>query len=140
MSKSFISCFLVSTLVLPALVIPIVADAQARPCAAVSPVAQQRIAALTGVLTSANADYVAYAQAMHITGVAPSDIVAETDPSVCTAVTDAIAAYLRGHAAISNYLVLRAGNSRFIALDPTGSVSFVYSVSASYDDVQVSLK
>jgi hypothetical protein len=76
---------------------------------------------------------------MGITGATAANVVAETDAAVCTAVTDAIIAKLHASPATSNYYVLRAG-SRFIAMDPNGTASVLYSVSSTYDDVRISLK
>lgn len=115
--------------------------AQTRACPVATTMGAQHADALISVLTSSRPSYVAYAQKMGVAGLTPGSIVAETDANVCTAVSDAIATDLHGSpkSALSNYLVLRAGQ-RFIALDPTGRVSLVYSVSSSYDDVRVSLK
>lgn len=116
-------------------------SAQVRSCPAATTMGTQRANALVSVLTSSRPSYVAYAQKMGVSGVTPASIVVETDASICTAVSDAIATDLHGSpkSALSNYLVLRAGQ-RFIAIDPTGRMSLVYSVSTSYDDVRVSLK
>jgi hypothetical protein len=115
--------------------------AQTRACPVPTTMGAQVADALISVLTSSRPSYVAYAQKMGLAGLAPGSIVPETDANVCTAVSDAIATDLHGSpkSALSNYLVLRAGQ-RFIALDPTGRVSLVYSVSSAYDDVRVSLK
>lgn len=83
-----------------------------------------------------------YAAAMHMPrGLAQAAFVFETDAAVCTAVSDGIASHLHGgpKTARGNYLVIRAGN-RYIALDPTGQMSTVYSVGQAFDDVRISLR
>ncbi len=118
---------------------PSLAFGQARDCAAATALGAKHAAAVTDVLTSTGADNVAFAQAMGITGMTSGNVVPETDAAVCTAVTDAIIAQLRASPATSNYYVLRAG-TRFIAMDPSGAASMLYSVSSTYDDVRISLK
>lgn len=124
---------------LVAMAVPIAAEGQSRPCKTASTLAQARVNALTGILTSTNPNYVAYAQTMGLGGLSTSDIVVESDSLVCVAVTDAVQAFTGTGAAPWNYLVLRAG-SRFIALDPAGASSLVFSVSAAYNDVRMSLQ
>lgn len=118
---------------------PGIVGAQSRSCAVATTLGATHAAAVKAVLTSANPDYIAYAQAMGVTGVTSADIVTETNATVCTAVTDAIVARIGGGPATSNYLILRAG-PRFVAMDPTGKASVLYFVSNAYDDVRISLR
>jgi hypothetical protein len=115
------------------------AGAQSRSCATATTLGATHADAVKAVLTSTNPDYIAYAQAMGVTGVTSADIVTETNPIVCSAVTDAIVARIGGGPATSNYLILRAG-PRFVAMDPAGKASVLYFVSSNYDDVRISLR
>ena len=127
------------TAVTGVLCLPCAAVAQSRVCATPTATGAKHAAAVKAVLTSTNPDYIAYAQAMGVTGVTASDIVTETSASVCTAVTDAIAARLHRSPPTSNYLILRAG-PRFVAMDPAGEDSMLIFVSSVYDDIRVSLR
>lgn len=109
-----------------------------RPCAKVAPALARRIAALRERLaTPAQAEYRASLGIAH--QMAPGDIAPETGDAICDAVTDAVRRFTGATGpATTNFLVLRAG-SRYIAIDPRVSVSPLYSLSARFDDVRMSL-
>jgi hypothetical protein len=112
--------------------------AQERPCQAVVAPADKQVAAIRAVLTSTDDDDVAYAQALGVAGLTAADIVIETDPVRCTAVTNAIMKRIGAATPTTNLLVLRAG-CRFLALNPTKASPWVVeSVSATFDDVRFS--
>jgi len=98
---------------------------------------EQRRATVISTFTSRT--YADYAKAMGApTDLTAQEVAVETDPGVCTAVTNAIVQRNRGNTADANYLVLRA-RTRFLAIDPTGRASFIYSISRAYNDICVSL-
>jgi hypothetical protein len=111
----------------------------ARPCATATTLAEKRVMVIRSVFTSTDTlnGYKRFARAMGVDSLSPSAIVAETDSAVCTAVSDAIAAHFGAGLPASNYLVLRAG-TRFIALDPSGQATMLFTVDSLYHDVRVS--
>lgn len=114
------------------------ASAQVRACATPTPLGTKNAEVVIGVLTSADSTYRAFARAMGVAGLSASDFVVVTDSTVCSAVTNAIVA-TRGKTAYINYLVIHAG-SRFLALDPAGRSSLLYSVDSAYGDLRTSLR
>lgn len=116
---------------------PALAGAQTRPCPTPAPLGTAHLAVITEVITSTKAHYMRYADSMGVGGLTAAHLVVEDDPAVCTAVTDAIQLFLKETAASSNFLVVRAG-SRYLAIDPTGNSSTIFSVSSSYDNVRLS--
>ena len=68
-----------------------------------------------------------------------ADIVAETREATCSDVATAVRRFTGWFpSTVYDYLVLHAG-SRYIAMDPAGVSPLVFSMSAQFDDVRLSL-
>lgn len=112
--------------------------AQARPCATPSALAQKRIDALRTALSAPNPGQTRWMNSVGLTPTAASDVVVETDSTVCTAVTDAVQAALGAEAATTNLVVVRAG-SRYVALRADGVEGTLFTLTSSYGDVRASV-
>lgn len=109
--------------------------AQSRPCATPSTSAEKQITNLRNALNATDSRSVKYVAALGLTGTPGSAVSVETDPALCTAVTDAIQAALQSGPAANNLVVLRAG-SHYVALHADGSEATLFVTTSSYGDVR----
>ena len=90
--------------------------AQTAPCPTPSAHALQAVDDLKRILADSNGVMTEYRAALGIDGVAPSSVAGVRDARTCTAVTAAVAEYLRRDPSAENMFVLRVG-SRYVAMD-----------------------
>jgi len=91
---------------------------QAAPCPTPSAHALQAVNDLKRILADSNGVMTEYRAALGIDGVSPNSVAGVNDARTCTAVTAAVASYLRRDPSAENMFVLRVG-SRYVAMDAT---------------------
>ena len=93
--------------------------ASSRLCPSPSAAALTEVADFRTMLADSDSVRVDYRDSLGISGVSPRSVETVTDAAVCTAVTNAVRAYMhQSTARTGNLYVLRVG-SRYLAIDPT---------------------
>ena len=102
-------------------------------CPTPSEHALRQVADLKRVLADTNGVMTEYRAGLGFAGVSPNSVVGVTDPHTCSAVTAAVASYLRRTDPMAeNLFVVRVG-PRYVALDPNQESAAQYVLTRKYE-------